>query len=268
MWHQVIEDARAGSLRPIYRAPFGPPQPGVATRRDLFKKKRYLPVTLLQFGRGCRFRCEYCAVGTYFDHHQYVRPVDEVVAEIEAQGRRNLFFVDDNILADFEAAKELFRALIPLKVRWVSQATIDQTEDRELMDLMVESGCLGNVIGFETLDERNLVAMNKRSNLRGGFERYEDQIEILRDYGLQTWAAFLLGYDHDTVETFENTLEFAIRNRLFLANFNPLAPTPGAALHARLRAEGRPIHDPWWLHEDYRYGQSMFHPRRMAASAP
>jgi radical SAM superfamily enzyme YgiQ (UPF0313 family) len=148
LWAQVVADAHQGQLRARYDAPMGPPQPGVLPRRDLFAGKGYLPLTLLQFGRGCRFHCEFCAVGAYFEHHQYTRPVGEVVAEIRSQPRRNLFFVDDNLIADPEAAKELLRALIPLRIRWVSQASVDQVHDAELMRLFVESGCLGNVIGF------------------------------------------------------------------------------------------------------------------------
>ncbi len=155
-WAEVIDDARRGKLKPIYRAPIGRPQPGTLTRRDLFEGKSYLPVTLLQFSRGCRFACTFCAVSAYFDRTQYCRDVREVVQEIEAQERKFLFFVDDNLLSDHEAAKELFRALIPLKVRWVSQGAIDMTRDLELMDLMARSGCVGLVVGFESLDSRNL----------------------------------------------------------------------------------------------------------------
>jgi radical SAM superfamily enzyme YgiQ (UPF0313 family) len=162
LWPQVIADARAGRLRPRYDADIGVPQLGSLPRRDLYAGKGYLPVALLQFGRGCRYRCEYCAVGTYFSHHQYTRPVDEVVEEIKAQPRRDLFFVDDNLVADPEAAKDLLRALIPLRVRWVSQVSIDHVRDPELMRLFVESGCLGNVIGFESLDVENLRRMGNR----------------------------------------------------------------------------------------------------------
>jgi radical SAM superfamily enzyme YgiQ (UPF0313 family) len=266
LWHRVIDDARAGSLQPVYRATFDTPQHGVVTRRDIYKGKRYLPVSLLQFGRGCRFRCEYCAVGAYFDHHQYVRDVGEVVAEIESQRRRNLFFVDDNILADFEAAKALFRALIPLKVRWVSQATIDMTADRELMDLMVESGCLGNVIGFETLDPRNLEAMNKQANLADGFDRYESQIEVLREYGLQTWAAFVIGYDYDTPESIDALLRWALDHKFTFAAFNVLMPYPGTAVYERFRSEGRLLYDgKWWLHPEYRFNHAAYRPHLMSA---
>jgi radical SAM superfamily enzyme YgiQ (UPF0313 family) len=265
LWAQVVHDAHEGRLRPRYDAPVGAPQPGIVPRRDLFEGKGYLPLTLLQFGRGCRFRCEYCAVGAYFDHRQHTRPAEEVCAEIRAQRRRNLFFVDDNIVADPEAAKELLRALIPLRVRWVSQATVDHTRDPELLDLFVESGCLGNVIGFESLDPVNLRQMRKGQNL-AGFDRYAQAIQTLRERRLQTWAAFLLGYDHDTPESIAATGEWAIDNRFTFAAFNVLMPYPSTPLYARLAAEGRLLYDGrWWTHPDYRFNHAAFRPARMTS---
>ena len=132
------------------------PQAGVLPRRDLFRGKGYLPLTLLQFSRGCPYRCSYCATSVFFHRTHRHRPVGEVVEEIRAQRRRYLFFVDDNIVADHEAAKELFQALIPLRVRWVSQASLDMLRDPELMHLMVRSGCQGHVIGFESLTDAGL----------------------------------------------------------------------------------------------------------------
>ena len=137
LWPQVVADACQGQLQPVYRAAGGPPQPGTLTRRDLFRGKRYLPLSLVQFSRGCRFACEFCAVSAYFDQRHHCRAVDETIREIEAQERPHVFFVDDNLLANPPAAKQLFRALIPLRIHWVSQASIDMTEDPELMELMV-----------------------------------------------------------------------------------------------------------------------------------
>jgi radical SAM superfamily enzyme YgiQ (UPF0313 family) len=266
LWPQVIDDARCGRLRKVYHAPVGAPHPGVLPRRDLFQGKGYLPVTLLQFSRGCRFACEFCAVSRYFNRAQFCRAVDEVVAEIEAQGRRHLFFVDDNILADHAAAKELFRALIPLRIQWVSQASLDMTEDLELMDLMARSGCLGNVVGFESLDPQNLQSMRKAPNLQGGLDAYRQQIEVLKDYGLQTWAAFTLGHDFDTVESIHRLLDFALENRFSFAAFNVLMPYPNTPLYQRLAAEGRLLYGGrWWLHPEYRFNYAAFQPRLMTA---
>lgn len=265
-WGEVIEDARHHRLKPRYDAPVGVPHPRLLPRRDLFAGKGYLPLMLLQFSRGCHFNCEFCAVRVFFDTHHYYREVGEVVREIETAGRRYLFFVDDNILANHEAAKALFRALIPLKVKWVSQGSLDMTEDRELMALMVKSGCLGNVIGFESLDPRSLRMMGKAPNLRSGFDRYKTQLEILRDYGLQTWAAFTIGHDFDTPQSIEETLGFALENRFTFAAFNILMPYPATPLYERLREEGRLLYDGrWWLHPDYRFNYAAFQPRHMTA---
>lgn len=269
LWPRLVEDARRGRLRPIYRAGPGPPHPGLMVRRDLFRGKGYLPLTLLQFGRGCRFGCDFCATGVFFNRSHFYRPVAEVIREIEAAGGgRLLFFVDDNLLADFEAAKSLFRALIPLNVRWVSQGSINMTQDRELMDLMVASGCLGYVIGFESLDPKNLRAARKSPNLAGSFQQYQPQLEILREYGLQVWAAFTLGYDHDTPESIERIVHFAQANKFAFAAFNVLMPYPNTPFYRRLQAEGRLLYGGrWWLHPDYRFNYAAFRPRLMSPAA-
>jgi radical SAM superfamily enzyme YgiQ (UPF0313 family) len=268
LWPQVIADAEQGQLQPIYRAQPGVPQPSTFTRRDLYQAERYLPITLMQFSRGCRFACDFCASSAYFQQTQYARSVRQVVQEIEAQERRVIFFVDDNLLANFDAAKALFRELIPLRIRWVSQGSIDMTQDRELMSLMAKSGCLGHVIGFESLDPQNLQSMQKAPNLSGGFRTYRTQLEILRDFGLQTWAAFTLGHDYDTAASIARTLEFALESKFAFAAFNILMPYPGTALYQRLLAEGRLLYDgQWWLHPAYRFNYAAFRPRQMTAEA-
>jgi radical SAM superfamily enzyme YgiQ (UPF0313 family) len=265
LWHQVLEDARTRKLKPIYKARPGIPQPRIRPRRDIFKGKGYLPLTLLQFSRGCRFSCDFCAVSVYFNKTQFRREVQEVVQEIERQDRKHLFFVDDNLLSDHDAAKILFKELIPLKVHWVSQGSIDMTLDSELMELMVQSGCLGNVIGFESLDENNLLSMNKTPNLISNFDGYRHQLEILRDYGLQTWAAFVLGNDHDTRASIERTLSFALENKFAFAAFNILMPYPNTHLYNRLQTEGRLLYNgKWWLHPDYRFNHAAFQPKLMS----
>jgi radical SAM superfamily enzyme YgiQ (UPF0313 family) len=266
LWEQVIADAQAGTLEQVYRARGGVPQPRLLTRREIFSGKKYLPISLVQFSRGCRFACEFCAVSAYFDQQHHCRAVDEVICEIQNQNRRHIFFVDDNLLSNHEAAKALFRALIPLKIHWVSQASIDMTSDPDLMELMVASGCLGNVIGFESIDARNLIEMHKSPNLSVGSDEYAEEIEILGQYGLQTRAAFTIGHDHDTPESIHKLLKFALKNRFTFAAFNVLMPYPGTPLYQRLQAEDRLLYEGhWWLHEEYRFNYAAFHPANMSA---
>ncbi len=280
LWAEVVEDARRGQLRRVYRAAAGaaPQAGGVQPRRDLFAGKGYLPISLMQFGRGCRFACDFCAISVFFGRKQYVRRSREVLAEIEAQNRKLIFFVDDNFLASHEAAKSFLRQLIPLRVRWVSQASIDMTNDPELMDLLEESGCLGNVIGFESLDQRNLRLMRKAPNLLHmraagarasgatlhNWDNYDTACRILRDHHLQTWAAFTLGHDHDTTESIRETYDFAMHHKFCFAAFNILMPYPGTPFYQRLAAADRLLWDgQWWLHPEYRFNHAAFVPANM-----
>lgn len=265
VWARVIKDAKLGNLKPAYRAKPSVPQAAFFPRRDIFKGKNYLPITLVQFGRGCRYACNFCAVSVFFNQTHCVRPVDEVIAEIEHQERKLIFFVDDNIVADREAAKQLFRALIPLRIRWVSQASIDMVNDRELIELMVESGCVGNLIGFESLDPKVLQSMNKTPNLRG-FDGYEREIEILKEYGLQTFAFFVLGHDDDTIDSLYKTLDFALRCKFTFAGFSVLVPYPRTSLYQKLQEEGRLLYEgKWWLHPEYQFNHAAFRPAQMTA---
>jgi radical SAM superfamily enzyme YgiQ (UPF0313 family) len=268
IWHQAVEDARRGKLRRIYRAKPGTPQCGGARpRRDLFKGKGYLPISLVQFSRGCKFACDFCAISAFFGRGHFVRSTRAVIEEIESQDRRFVFFVDDNFLTNHAAAKHFLRELISLKIRWVSQASIDMTNDPELMDLVEASGCLGTVTGFESLDPRNLKAMKKAPNLVGkkvGWDRYQAQCEILRRHHLQTWAAFTLGHDFDTLQSIRETHQFAMHNKFAFAAYNILMPYPGTPLYDRLEREGRLLWDGrWWLHPEYRFNHAAFVPNNM-----
>ena len=265
VWSRVIADVAAGRLQPRYHGALPPvPQSGVLPRRDLFRGMGYLPITLLQFSRGCPYRCTYCATSAFFHRSHRHRDVGEVVEEIRAQPRRQLFFVDDNITADPEAAKELFAALIPLRVRWVSQASLDMLRDPELMDLMVRSGCQGHVIGFESISDASLRGMHKAVNRAAASDHYASAIARLRDLGLQTWAAFTLGHDADTVESVRATADFAIRNKFTFAAYNILMPYPTTPLYDSLASAGRLLYDgAWWLHPDWRFNHAAFVPASM-----
>lgn len=264
-WGAMIEDLRKGKLAGVYQCnPVHVPQKGVITRRDIFEGKKYMPITLLQFSRGCRYHCRYCASSVYFEQKHFCRDIDEVVEEIKAQKRKLLFFVDDNIVGDKEKAKELFKALIPLKVKWVSQGSIDMLEDDELMRLMVKSGCLGHVIGFESIKPESIKVMGKGVNSKFVENQYEEAIRKLRHYGLQTWAAFTVGHDTDTIESIKTTYQFALKNKFCFAAYNILMPYPGTELYEQLEREGRLIYDgKWWLHPEYRFNYCAFVPKNM-----
>jgi radical SAM superfamily enzyme YgiQ (UPF0313 family) len=263
LWPRVIDDARHGRLEKFYRQAGRPSLAGLKPDRGIFRGKNYLPIGLIEAGRGCHFKCDFCAVQAVFNSTQTRRPIDAIIAEIELvkHDRKLFFFVDDNITSNLEQAKEFFRALIPLKIRWVSQASINAAHDGEFLELLVRSGCQGVLIGFESLNPANLRDMNKAFNtMRGGFEK---ALANLRRHRIRVYGTFIFGYDRDTPESFAETVDFAKEHALYIAAFNHLTPFPGTPLYARLQGEGRLLYENWWLDEQYSYNRIPFQPRGM-----
>jgi radical SAM superfamily enzyme YgiQ (UPF0313 family) len=264
VWPVLLSDLRHGMLQPRYCGEFGPPQAGTIPRRSIFKGKGYLPVSLVQFGRGCLYDCSFCSIAKFFDRTHHTRPVSEVIREIEADDLRMLLFTDDNLTAHREAAKELFRALRHRKVRWACQVSIDAADDPAMLELMAESGCIGHLVGFDAIDSSTLQWMRKKPNIHL-HERYTGVIDRLRSYGFQTWASFILGGEFDTPETIRDTVQFAIANKFTLAFYHILQPYPGTDLYRQLAEEGRLLYDgKWWLHPDFRYNAATFMPKLMS----
>ena len=265
LWAQVIDDARHGRLQKFYRNTG--PRPSLARMkpdRSIFEGKRYLPIGLVEAGRGCHLKCDFCAVQTVFNSTQTRRPPYAILAEIIAlKGKRKLFFfVDDNITSNMEQAKEFFRALVPLKIRWVSQSSINAAHDEEFLDLLARSGCQGVLIGFESLNPANLKDMNKVFNtMRGGFEK---ALGNLRRHRIRVYGTFIFGYDRDTPESFGDTVDFAREHALYIAAFNHLTPFPGTPLYTRLKEQGRLLYESWWLDDRYSYNRIPFQPRGMS----
>ncbi len=258
----LIDDYRSGHPEKFYRAT-ARPRLTVSPDRTIFQGKRYLPIRLVEFARGCRFACDFCSIQAFHHSTHNHRPVDQVVDEIRRvyRPRQLIFFVDDNITSGLDEAKQLMRALIPLNIRWVSQTAIDVAHDDETLDLMKRSGCQGVLIGIESLDRASLREMNKGFNLmRGGPSR---ALANMRRHGLAVYGTFIFGYDHDTPESIAASVEFAKQEELFIAAFNHITPFPGTPLYDRLRSEGRLIHDAWWLDQRYRYNMIPFQPQSM-----
>jgi radical SAM superfamily enzyme YgiQ (UPF0313 family) len=267
LWAQVIDDYRHNTPLRFYRLDARPSLLNTTPNRSIYGQRNYLPVSLVEVGRGCEFQCEFCAIQTVFNKSYTRRPVDEIIQEITHLKRtRNpkiFFIVDDNFIAHPKEAKEILRALIPLKIRWVSQASINVAHDDEMLDLLRRSGCSCLLIGFESLNSDNLRQMKKEFNMmRGGFEA---SLERLRRARIRLYVTFLLGYDHDTPDTVRQSVEFAKRHNFYIAAFNHVTPFPGTALYDRLKAEGRLVYERWWLDDDYSYATIPFRPTHMTA---
>lgn len=263
VWLQMMTDLQNSSLQKVYQGTFGIPQENCNPDRSIFKGKKYIPVSLVQFSRGCAFNCTFCSVSRFFNKAYHCRPWEEVLKEIDENKLKTILFVDDNMVTDKKELKTFLKELAPMKVKWASQTSINMVKDKELLQLMADSGCVGNLIGFESININSLDWFNKSPNVRD-FNNYAEAIEILRDYGFMTWASFIMGNDFDTLESLEKTMEFAIKNKFALSYFHILMPYPGTKVYDQFKAENRLLFNgEWWNHPDYRYNMATFIPKNM-----
>ncbi|HEY7310391.1 MAG TPA: radical SAM protein [Gemmataceae bacterium] len=262
VWRQLLDDARHRRLQPTYHGMARRSLAGIRPRREIFAGKDYQNITLVEFARGCNFKCDFCSITAFHSASQNHRPAREVAAEMEATGSKRFFIVDDNIVSQPGRARELCKELVPLKIGWVGQASIHIAQDEELLELMVKSGCLGVLIGMESLDPANLRDMGKGWNLAGG--SYADSLARFRKHGLAVYGTFVFGYDNDDRDVVRRSVEFAREQKLFLAAFNHLVPFPGTPLYRRLQAEGRLLTPKWWLDPRGRVGDVTFRPKKVS----
>jgi radical SAM superfamily enzyme YgiQ (UPF0313 family) len=266
-WQRLLEDVQHGRLQKLYRqaGPANAAAAGLletpAPRRQLLSRtaRYYATINAIQAGRGCRHACRYCSVTAFHGRTYRRRPVQEVVEELRAM-EGDFIFVDDNIIADRPFALELFRAMVPLRKRWVAQASVLMADDGELLGAARAAGCRGLFIGIETANEANLAAMNKQFNQAYS---YGERLRRIRRAGIGVIAGMIAGMDGDGKEVFQEMLIFLQQARIDAVQLNILTPLPGTPLHLDMEEAGR-IADRDWSHYDYRH--VVFSPARMTAA--
>lgn len=261
-WEQLLADFRRGRMQRKYVGGNARPLDDFILNRDIFINKKYAPVDLVQYGRGCRFACDFCSIRSFYRDNIRSRTAQKVADELAALNKRRLvFFVDDNLFDSVAALEALLAAIRPLGIRWCCQISIDVAKNDSLLDRMAESGCVLALIGFESLSAENLKQMRKPWNRVAG--DYRSVVKRFHDRGIAIYGTFVFGYDNDTAETIQQSLDFAQEAKIEIANFNPLTPTPGTPLYDRLLRENRMLSPQWWLDPEYRYGDPIFLPKSM-----
>jgi radical SAM superfamily enzyme YgiQ (UPF0313 family) len=210
--------------------------------------------------RGCPHKCEYCTIPVMYPnaHRMRFRPVVEVAAEVAAIEDKGIVFWDDNIGANPRYAKDLFRAIAPLRKWWTSQTTMASIRDDEFLELAARSGCKALFLGLESVDQQSLNQASKRHNQVGG---YRELTRRAHAHGIAIQAGIIFGFDNDDLDIFERTVDVMGEIGLDNATISLLVPYPGTPAYARLHAEARII-DPDWRHYNGKT-HVVYRPRRM-----
>lgn len=246
---------------PVFRGDFRRPyRDDPAPRRELLPRRSFLTTTSLIATRGCHNRCGFCYLSTDGLKMPYrMRDPEQIAAEFAADGQPYGVFVDNNLGSSREYLHKLCAALRPLQKIWSAAVTIDVTDDPSLIRQMALAGCTGVFIGFESLTDDNLTEARKRTPAAADYAR---RVQILHDNGIQVNGSFVLGFDHDGPEVFEQTCDWIEENRLECATFHILTPYPGTPLFRAMAEKDRLLHRDWSLYDT---AHVVFRPLRMTA---
>ena len=249
IWPVFCRDYVSGAPKALYQ------ETGVvaladtpAPRFDLLRLSDYQSVTL-QFSRGCPFRCEFCDIIVMFGRRPRTKSLEQVGRELDLlreQGVRNVFYVDDNLIGDKPAAKKLMAFLAEYqerhdyRFRFGTEASLNLAQDDELLGLFRQAHFEWVFIGIESPDVESLKETKKFQNIR------QDMLSAVRrvySYGIDVLGGFIVGFDHDTLETFDKQYEFVSQSGIQAAMIGLLTAAPKTPLYARLEKEGRLIPD-------------------------
>ncbi len=258
VWNRLLTDFDAGRLKPFYKGGLAEnidayPLP----RRDLIKIPVILNLQPIVSSRGCPYCCDFCSVWKFFGRKVRHVSIERVVEDIKGANTRNFMFLDDNIIGDRMYAKALLKALIPLKIRWVGQASISFVKDDELLNLLIKSGCKGLFIGLES------VSVEKIKYLKKGMKDLRETVDAvnkIRERGIAVHASIVFGLDNDDMSIFDETLEFMFKTKISSASFNILTPYPGTDVYERFKKENRLITENWRF---YDHCTATFVPKNM-----
>ena len=245
---RFLEEFRAGRPAPRYDSRDHPRSlsdlPPI--RRDLIHRDRYLVPNSLVVSRGCPFRCDFCYKEAFFAGGRsfYTQQVDAALAEIERLPGRHLYFLDDHILGDPRFAAGLFEGMKGMNRLWQAAATVDSILRGNLIEKAAEAGMRSLFVGFESLDEANLRASDKRQNLG---RDYAAAIRRLDSLGIMINGSFVFGLDGDGPDVFDRTVDWAVHMGITTATFHVATPYPGTRFFERIEREGRLLTRNWDL---------------------
>lgn len=238
VWKKVLQDYEAGSLNSFYQEELdvlSTPLP----RFDLILNKNigdFLPV---QAGRGCPNSCSFCSVYCLYKNKYYKREIAEVIRDIKQVkelGFRKFLLLDDNIIADRNYLSELCQEIKKIDMRWASQCSITIGEDKELLQMVADSGCIALSFGLESISVESLKSMDK--SWANPLE-YGKLIENIQQAGIDVSTEMVVGADGDSLSSIKATAKFIKDNKVVIPRFYILTPIPGTKYYKDLKAQNR-----------------------------
>lgn len=238
---KFLEDFTKGSPQKIYTAKYeneylSSPIP----RRDLIKHINYYFKNTVVANRGCANKCRFCSISKFSNGIGIKRPLGEVIDELKKTNFKKVHFLDPSPISDIEYAKEFFTALIPLKIKYFIDSTINAAQNPEILELMRKSGCFEVLVGFESFNTKNLTGENKEFN---DVEKYKDYVRKFHDNNIAILGSFVIGMENDTEENLKLLPDLVKEIKVDLPRFTIFTPFPGTEPYDLYRQQNRLITD-------------------------
>ena len=265
LWPKVLHDFENHQLKPVYLQ--GGRADLAAAPQTCYElaQRRYYPSIWVETSRGCPHRCRFCAATIRFRDKLGYRPIDQVIEEIRVIRERwdnpYILFSDDNFVVDRNRTRELLRRLVPLGIKWSGQSDVSFHRDRDILELMHESGCMMMLIGFESVSADTLDGIDERNWKHRALGTYVEAAKVIQDHGIGVYGAFTLGLDTDTMDSFEATSQFAKENYLAGIQVSCVTPFPGTPLRQDMEREQRILPDKPWSY--YTIFDCVYQPKHM-----
>ncbi len=244
VWEKVLQDYESHQLQPKYygEALDYTPQ---AVHEELLKSDPKILKDYIETTRGCKFHCDFCTISSLSEGKLRKKPIKEVLEILKRISQSNYKFIllmDNNIYSDPAYAKDLFKAIKSLRIKWGSQCSIDIGKDPEALRLAKESGCIHLLIGYEIFDK-------SRESQHGGklaySSKYKELTRAIKKAGIPIKAHFIFGFERDKLSDLFHLWIFCVMLRLPFASFTFLTPLPGSPLFARMLKQDRILNYNW-----------------------
>ena len=247
IWPEFCRDFERGEARSLYRETGEVSlHDSPAPRYDLLPLEKYTSVSM-QFSRGCPYRCEFCDIIVMFGRRPRTKTPEQIGRELDllrARSVHSVFFVGDNLIGNQKEAKRLLRYLADYQQKhdyrfiFSTEVSLNLAADEELLQLFRAANFGWVFIGIESPDEESLKETGKFQNLR--HDMLESVHRIYRS-GIDVFGGFIVGFDNDTLETFDKQYRFITASGIQVAMVGLLSALPRTPLYQRLQREGRLI---------------------------